>query len=186
MSPRWRHGRQGCLPHVKRRAPRTDRPLMHFASLPDEKCGLAERKPVETGWLSAGGIEFREVRFLGGPTDRKENCRFLQMIAGFQGFFCLAVPGSRFRVLLDGSFFGLSSPLRGDANLETLGFAASRRWTGRSAGPYGLAQLAALLGLAVRFPWCFALLVVRGVARLAWPVACALGSDVYRGASCSC
>ena len=146
---------------------------MHFASLPDEKCGLAERKPVETGWLSAGGIEFREVRFLGGPTDRKENCRFLQMIAGFKGFFCLAVPGSRFRVLI------------GWLVLRPL-FAASRRWTGRSAGPYGLAQLAALLGLAVRFPWCFALLVVRGVARLAWPVACALGSDVYRGASCSC
>jgi hypothetical protein len=78
-----------------------------------------------------------------------------------------------------------ASRLGGDANVETPGFAALRRWTGRSAGPYGLVQLVALLGLTVCFPWCFALLVVRGVARLAWPVACALGSDVYRGASCS-
>ena len=31
-------------PLVKRRAPRTDRPLMHFASPPDEKCGLANEK----------------------------------------------------------------------------------------------------------------------------------------------
>ena len=37
---------------VKRRAPRTDRPLMHFASPPGEKCGLAGRivlEPVGAG-----------------------------------------------------------------------------------------------------------------------------------------
>ena len=32
---------------VKRRAPRTDRPLMHFASPPDEKCGLRRAKASE-------------------------------------------------------------------------------------------------------------------------------------------
>jgi len=34
------HGRQGCLPHVKRRAPPTDAPCTQFVSPRDEKCGL--------------------------------------------------------------------------------------------------------------------------------------------------
>ena len=44
------HGRQGCLPHVKRRAARTDAPLTHIVSPGGEKSGLA---PIRLG----GGAE---------------------------------------------------------------------------------------------------------------------------------